>query len=163
MRRRHRASVFAITAIASFASARPALAVTPPPPAWTCTAEVTGVNTGHQNLSPLAVTAAVQTVTAVVVCEPLGFLTTPPIEYLPLYQGGLSLHVHRNSENRKCGDSVVAIPSVGPTLVMTASAVCLWEPVTYPVTFRPWVYWSTSDLTGGQLTIAGKAGAFVVL
>ena len=130
-----------------------------PPPAYSCTAEVTGF----------------------VVCEADGVVHHAPDEYLTPYAGGISLHVRNNRTgiDKKCGGSDLSnealdfpgtglipgfteTPSVGPTLVMVGVGTCRWPATDQPTTYTVHMYWSTHTLSGGSLTIAEKVGSFVI-
>ena len=160
--RRFATLLAATAAIATTFTVTPASAITPPPNAWTCEATVTGVQVDHNAVPNVANTLAVHSVTGLVTCELTGVLTHAPVDYLPLYQGGMSLHVHSSDGgNQRCGGTLDEYPSAGPTLVLAATAVCTWAPTTGNVTYWPYVYWSTMDLNGNNVTIAGEPGVFL--
>lgn len=155
-------------AAASLVPGTSAHAQTPPPPAWTCTAVVTGVRAPRVDLGVVE-TGEVDTVQAAVVCEALGLLTTAPLNYLPLYAGTMTLGVLVDGSFQGCigglGDEAngVWVPSVGPTLVMAAVAVCPPASSDDTATRVPVAYWSTHDLdnASGHYTVAGQAGTFI--
>ena len=150
-------------------STTPANAQTPPPPAWTCAAVVTGVRVPHEPLGVVR-TAEVDTVQAVVTCELTGLLTTAPANYLPLYSGTMTIGVLVNGSFVGCGSTGseangIAVPSVGPTLVMAAVAVCPVFPVNENAVHEPIAYWSTHDLTcfSCNYTVHGQTGPWLAL
>jgi hypothetical protein len=141
-----------------------------PPPAWTCSAVVTGIRVPHR-VTDLVITAEVDTVQAVITCNLTGLLTTPPIDDAALYSGDATIGVLIDGYVHSCGSTYVAgeptfVPSAGPTLVMAVRGECVF-PATEPASTEhtPYVLWATHDLSSqsDNYTLGGQGGTWLAL
>lgn len=125
------------------------------PAPWDCTVQsIVGARvTGY----PAAVTAQVHSVTAVVTCELTGLLTHPIVDWTPLYKGGMSLGVVSSETGvQNCvGGTLTEVPSVGPTLVLAGTGICVW-PADDDATYWPIAFWSTMNLDGSNGRVASN-------